>query len=156
MDFGLSASRQAPLAGGARDACKTDAATARPGLLPLSGQHARHRGQKPGLQRHLRVHQRFCRPDDRHAGRAGKPRSADALRKRARNQPRDLLLARSQQNAAGAERGRAERGRQHLAGANRRAGAELSVGAGVRKQRRGHGLLKPAPARPDLGEQLPA
>ncbi len=29
---------------GAGDACKTGAATARPGLLPLSGQHARHRG----------------------------------------------------------------------------------------------------------------
>lgn len=29
-------------------------------------------------------------------------------------------------------------------------------GAGVRKQRRGDGLLKPASARSDLGEQLPA
>ncbi len=46
-------------------------------------------------------------------------------------QPRDLLLARSQQNVAGAERGCPERGGQHLAGANRGAGPELSVGAGV-------------------------
>ena len=29
---------------GAGDACKTDLAAARPGLLPLSGQHARDRG----------------------------------------------------------------------------------------------------------------
>ncbi len=42
------------------------------------------------------------------------------------------------------------------AGANRRTGAELSLGAGVRKQRRGDGLLQPASARSDLGEQLPA
>ena len=36
----VSPHRANALAGGARDACKTDASAARPGLLPVSGQHA--------------------------------------------------------------------------------------------------------------------
>ena len=49
------------------------------------------------------------------------------------------------------DRGGDRRRRRHLGGRDRGARRDLPLGAGVREQGRGDGLLEPAPARADLG-----
>jgi galactose-1-phosphate uridylyltransferase len=79
MDFGFSASRQAPLAGAQETPAKQTLPQHDPDCFLCPG-NTRVTGDKnPDYKGTLRFHQRFCGPDDRHAGRAGKRRSADAL-----------------------------------------------------------------------------
>ena len=81
--------------------------------------NARHRRSQSGLSRHLRLHQRFRRADERYAAGARQPGSFDAQPERARRQPGDLLLSRSQQDPARIAAAGAGAGGRRLAGANR-------------------------------------
>ena len=88
----VSPHRAKRLAGPTRGRPHGNAAGARSGLFPVPGQRARHRRSQSGLSRHLRLHQRFRRADERYAAGARQPGSFDAQPERARRQPGDLLL----------------------------------------------------------------
>ena len=70
--------------------------------------------------------------------------------------PRDLLFTAPRSHAAGnAGGGYSARGGR-LGRPDQRTRHEIPLGANLREQGRGHGLLKSASARPGLGGQFPA
>ena len=65
--------------------------------------------------------------------------------------PRDVLPPQVERDCAAHERRRDGGGGGAVGGAGEGVGREVPLGADLREQGRRHGLLKPAPALPDLG-----
>ncbi len=121
-------------------------------LLSVSAQYACPWSGEPGLSRHLRIRQRFpCAR--RSLRRLHRPPSRCCMRKPMTGQvPRAVLFGASRRDACVAVgRGTRRRGRP-VAQRSRRTRPAVSVGSGVREQRRADGLLESASARPGVGD----
>ena len=167
---GLAAPDPPPLAGPDRERAGRPAPGPRSDLLPLPGQPAGRAEVNPRYEGDVRLRQRLFRAFTRGAsgGRRGDRSSSRPGSRRGRRRStaegrtdsgmcRVICFTPPPRSDAGRDgRRRGRRGRRRLGGRDGGARRDLPLGAGVREQGRGDGLLEPAPPRSNLGvEPLP-